>query len=91
MVAKRKASRQTRQNAFSGQQILPASQCQVGAKASYSGERWRLTAINDQYAMLRDESQLDRLIFVSPDTLLEDIEAYTPRAIDGGRDPLTGE
>lgn len=88
MVAKgrtKKASRQTRQNAFSGQQILPASKCQVGAKASYKGERWRLTAINDQYAMLRDEGQLDRLIFVSPDTLLEDIEPYEVRHLSDGK------
>lgn len=68
-----------------------ARDCSVGDIVTHHGDRLRLTAINDQYAMLRDESQLDRLIFVSPDTLLEDIEAYTPRAIDGGRDPLTGE
>lgn len=85
MVAKRKASRQASRTAFSGQQILPASKCQVGAKASYNGERWRLTAINEHYAMLRDESQLDRLIFVSPDTLLEDIEPYEVRHLSDGK------
>ena len=85
MVAKRKTSRQKPQNAFSGQQIIPAHQCQVGAKASYRGERWRLTAINDHYAMLRDESQLDRLIFVSPDTLLEDVEPYQVRHLSDGK------
>lgn len=63
----------------------PASACQVGSRASYNGERWRLTAINDQYAMLRDESQLDRLIFVSPDTLLEDVEPYQVRHLSDGK------
>lgn len=85
MVAKRKASRQASRAAFSGQQILPASQIPVGSKAAYKGERWRLTAINDHYAMLRDESQLDRLIFVSPDTLLEDVEPYQVRYLSDGK------
>lgn len=85
MVAKRKASRHKPQNSFYGQQILQASQCQVGAKVSYKGERWRLTAINQDYAMLRDESQLDRLIFVSPDTLLEDVEPYQVRHLSDGK------
>lgn len=85
MVAKRKASRQASRTAFSGQQILPATQVAVGSKATFQGERWRLTAINDLYAMLRDESQLDRLIFVSPDTLLEDIEPYEVRHLSDGK------
>ena len=57
----------------------------MGSKATFQGERWRLTAINDLYAMLRDESQLDRLIFVSPDTLLEDVEPYQVRHLSDGK------
>lgn len=85
MVAKRKASRQASRTAFSWQQTLPATQVPVGSKVTHHGERLRLTAINDQYAMLRDESQLDRLIFVSPDTLLEDIEPYEVRHLSDGK------
>jgi hypothetical protein len=85
MVAKRKASRQASRTALSGQQILPASQVPVGSKVTHQGERLRLTAINEGYAMLRDESQMDRLIFVSPDTLLEDIEPYEVRHLSDGK------
>lgn len=91
-MAAKKTSRQKRQNSFSGHGAIPASACQVGDMVSSQGKRWRLTAINGMYAMLRESDRAGaELRFVTPDTQLEGREPYVPRVGGGGVDPLTKE
>jgi len=91
MVAKKRASRQKRQNAPGRDGVILASKCTVGDKVTLMGLTWRLTAINDSYAILRDSDRIGaELRFVSPDTQFESREPYQPRVGGGGVDPVSG-
>lgn len=88
----KKPSRQKRQSAFSGHGPVPASGCQVGDMVTLQGKLWRLTAINQDYGLLRESDKAGAmLMFVTPDTQFESRDPYIPRVGGGGKDPLSGE
>lgn len=71
---------------------LTASSCTIGDFVVYSGQTWRLTAINQEYGLLRESDKAGAmLMFVTPDTQFESREPYVPRVGGGGVDPLTRE
>lgn len=91
-MAAKKISRRKPQNGPGRDGIILASSCTVGDIVGLDGKLYRLTAINDQYGILRASDAIDTLLFIKPDCRFESREAYVPRHIfSKGADPLKGE
>jgi hypothetical protein len=92
VVAKKTKSRQARYNAITGDAPVPAGSLQVGDKVLLDGKLLRLTAVNDDYVILR-ESDADYEITVTTQRVMVTlVERYVARANNtAGIDPLAGE